>query len=82
MIWSICSTTNEEGRRKIDTFIREKEGAFPIKDTIYEYFVDVPNKCYQLWEAKLPYDWKYDPGYYTLNYASRDLLIYQQVRVF
>jgi dynein heavy chain len=62
MIWSVCCTTNEEGRRKLDAFIREKEGVFPIKDTVYEYFVDVPNKCFVLWETKLPYDWKYEPG--------------------
>ncbi|RZC39320.1 dynein heavy chain 2, axonemal-like [Asbolus verrucosus] len=62
LIWSVCCTTNEDGRRKLDTFIREKEGVFPIKDTIYEYFVDVPNRCFTLWETRLPYDWKYETG--------------------
>lgn len=55
MIWSICATTNEEGRTKFDTLIREKEGVFPIKDTVYEYYVDVQNHAFASWEEKLKY---------------------------
>lgn len=61
MIWSICSTVNEEGRRKLDALIREKEGIFPLKDTIYEYYIDVKNKCFSPWEEKLAATWKFDP---------------------
>jgi len=55
MIWSICCTTNEEGRTKFDTLIREKEGVFPIKDSVYEYYVDVANFGFANWEEKLKY---------------------------
>lgn len=62
MIWSLCCTTDEEGRKKLDSFIRDKEGVFPIKDTIYEYYVNVLHKCFAPWEEKLPFNWKFDPG--------------------
>lgn len=61
MIWSVCCTVNEDGRRKLDALIREKEGIFPLKDTIYEYYIDVKNKCFSPWEDKLIAGWKYDP---------------------
>nr|XP_015838947.1 PREDICTED: dynein heavy chain 2, axonemal [Tribolium castaneum] len=81
LIWSVCCTTNEEGRKKIDNFIREKEGVFPIKDTIYEYFVDVPNKSFALWEVKLPYDWKYDPGcaFFEIIVPTVDTVRYEYI---
>ena len=31
MIWSICASVDESGRRKMDTFIREMEAQFPPK---------------------------------------------------
>lgn len=70
LIWSVCCTTDEDGRKKLDTYIREKEGVFPIKDTIYEYFVDYQNFCFSSWESKLPYGWRYEPWYktYTIKY--------------
>lgn len=81
MIWSVCCTTNEEGRKKIDNFIREKEGVFPIKDTVYEYFVDVQNKCFSLWEVKLPYDWKFDPGcaFFEIIVPTVDTVRYEYI---
>lgn len=53
---------NEDGRRKLDNYIREKEGVFPLKDTVYEYYVDVRNKCFTTWEDKLSDSWRYSPG--------------------
>ncbi|KAI4461456.1 dynein heavy chain [Holotrichia oblita] len=60
-IWSIGCTVNEDGRRKLDVLIREKEGVFPLKDTVYEYYVDVKTKCYMGWEDKLYTGWRYNP---------------------
>lgn len=31
LIWSICASVDEKGRQKIDTFLREKDGTFPVK---------------------------------------------------
>lgn len=62
MIWSICATTDEEGRKKLDVFIREKEGIFPIKDSVYDYLVDHVNRSFVSWEDRLPYAWKYETG--------------------
>ncbi|KAI4566385.1 hypothetical protein MJG53_015062 [Ovis ammon polii x Ovis aries] len=46
MIWSVCASVDEEGRKKIDSYLREIEGTFPNKimvptvDTVrYNYLV-------------------------------------------
>ena len=31
MIWSLCASVDESGRRKMDTFVREMEAQFPPK---------------------------------------------------
>lgn len=51
----------EEGRKKIDTYIRELEGVFPVVDTIYEYYVDIKQKSMISWEFQLNENWKYNP---------------------
>lgn len=61
MIWSVCAGVNEAGRKKVDTYIREMEGVFPLKDTVYEYFVDVRTQAFVSWELELPDSWRYDP---------------------
>ncbi len=50
---------NEDGRKKMDNFIRELEGQFPPKDTVYEYYVDTKTKSWVLWEEKLKGSWRY-----------------------
>lgn len=62
MIWSLCATVNEDGRQKMDNFIREMEGSFPIRDTVYEYYVDVRQRGFVSWEDRLSPTWKYQPG--------------------
>ncbi|XP_023311334.1 dynein heavy chain 2, axonemal [Anoplophora glabripennis] len=81
LIWSVCCTTDEDGRKKLDTFIREKEGVFPIKDTIYEYFVDSQNFCFSSWDQKLPYGWRYEPGspFYKIIVPTVDTVRYDFV---
>lgn len=31
MIWSMCASVDEDGRKKIDSYLREIEGSFPNK---------------------------------------------------
>lgn len=31
MIWSVCASVDEEGRKRIDSYVREIEGSFPNK---------------------------------------------------
>ncbi|XP_014244414.1 dynein heavy chain 2, axonemal isoform X2 [Cimex lectularius] len=61
LTWSVGATVNEAGRQKMDVFFREMEGIFPIKDTIYEYFVNPEYRSMQLWEDLLPEQWDLDP---------------------
>lgn len=59
LIWSICSTVDENGRMKIDGFIREIDGMFPLKDTIYDYCVDVKRRSLVGWSDKLSDEWRF-----------------------
>ena len=52
---------NNEQSQIMDNFIRELEGQFPSKDTVYEYYIDVKQKFWVLWEDKLR------SGYVVLN---------------
>ncbi len=61
IVWSICASVDEDGRKKIDAYIRELEGTFPNKDTVYEYYVDVKQRTWVQWEEKLRNGWKYNP---------------------
>ena len=76
MIWSICCTVDEDGRKKIDTYIREMEGTFPNKDSIYEYYVDPKGKTWVHWEEKLKHGWKYNPRYGLYLNKQRVKLFY------
>ncbi|KAE8744396.1 hypothetical protein FOCC_FOCC009000 [Frankliniella occidentalis] len=60
MVWSLCAGVDEIGRRKLDNFVREMEGVFPLKDTIYEYYVDVRAVSFANWEDKLSDSWKFN----------------------
>ncbi|KAL6262835.1 hypothetical protein P5V15_005625, partial [Pogonomyrmex californicus] len=62
MIWSLCVSVNEEGREKMDKFIREIESFFPLRDTVYEYYVDGRLRTFILWEEKLSPTWKFQAG--------------------
>ncbi|XP_048505442.1 dynein axonemal heavy chain 2 [Athalia rosae] len=62
MIWSLCATVNENGRQKMDNFIREMEGSFPIRDTVYEYYVDTRQRGFVSWEDRLSPTWKFQIG--------------------
>ncbi|XP_052234681.1 dynein axonemal heavy chain 2-like isoform X14 [Dreissena polymorpha] len=79
LIWSLCCTVDEEGRKKIDTYIREMEGTFPNKDSIYEYYVDPKGKTWVHWEEKLKHGWKYNPSlpFFKLMVPTVDTVRYQ-----
>ncbi|KAM9335593.1 LOW QUALITY PROTEIN: dynein axonemal heavy chain 2 [Symphorus nematophorus] len=78
LIWSICASVDEDGRKKIDNFLREMEGTFPIKDTIYEYYVDTKNKTWASFEDKLPKGWRYKTNtpFYKIMVPTVDTVRY------
>lgn len=54
---------DEDGRKKVDSFIRELDASFPNKDSVYEFFLDPKSLSWVHWEEKLRGGWKYDPEY-------------------
>lgn len=61
IIWSAGCVVDEDGRKKVDSFIRELEASFPNKDSVYEFFLDLKSHTWVHWEEKLRGGWKYDP---------------------
>uniref|UniRef100_A0A8C6DTU3 Dynein axonemal heavy chain 2 n=1 Tax=Moschus moschiferus TaxID=68415 RepID=A0A8C6DTU3_MOSMO len=78
MIWSVCASVDEEGRKKIDSYLREIEGTFPNKDTVYEYFVDPKMRSWTSFEDKLPKSWRYPPNspFYKIMVPTVDTVRY------
>ncbi|XP_062301425.1 dynein axonemal heavy chain 2 [Scomber scombrus] len=78
LIWSICASVDEDGRKKMDNFLREIEGTFPIKDTVYEYYVDTKNKAWASFEEKLPKAWRYNANapFYKIMVPTVDTVRY------
>jgi len=63
MIWSVCSDANEDGKKKIDVYVRGLEDVFPVRDTVYHYYVDNDHCKFKHWEEKLAMNkWKYNTG--------------------
>jgi dynein heavy chain len=59
IIWTVGGTLTESSRKKFDMFLREIDGQFPSKNTVFEYYVDKQNKTWQPWENKLQNGWKF-----------------------
>uniref|UniRef100_A0A3Q1IX48 Dynein axonemal heavy chain 2 n=1 Tax=Anabas testudineus TaxID=64144 RepID=A0A3Q1IX48_ANATE len=78
LIWSICASVDEDGRKKMDNFLREMEGTFPIKDTVYEYFVDTKNRNWASFEDKLQKGWRYNASapFYKIMVPTVDTVRY------
>jgi dynein heavy chain len=78
IIWSIGGSIDDESRRKFDMFLREIDGQFPHKDTVYEYFVDPQKKGWTLWEEKISASWKYQPSspFYKILVPTVDTVRY------
>lgn len=86
LLWSVCASVDEDGRRLMDNFIREIEGQFPAKDTVYEYYVDVKNRTWVHWEEKLKGAWRYlnNAPFYkimvpTVDTVRYDFLVYNLI---
>ncbi|KAK5609612.1 Dynein heavy chain 2, axonemal [Crenichthys baileyi] len=60
LIWSICASVDEDGRKKVDNLLRSIDITFPVKDTVYEYYVDPKNKSWVPFEDQLPKSWHYN----------------------
>ncbi|XP_030578556.1 dynein heavy chain 2, axonemal [Archocentrus centrarchus] len=78
LIWSICASVDEDGRKRMDNFLREMEGTFPAKDTVYEYYVDPKTKSWASFEAKLPKGWRYNTSapFYKIMVPTVDTVRY------
>ncbi|XP_045920170.1 dynein axonemal heavy chain 2 isoform X2 [Micropterus dolomieu] len=78
LIWSLCASVDEDGRKRMDNFLREMEGSFPIKDTVYEYYVDTKNKTWVSFEDKLPKGWCYNASapFYKIMVPTVDTVRY------
>ncbi|CAF0814718.1 unnamed protein product [Didymodactylos carnosus] len=79
VIWSVCASVDEDGRKKIDSYIREIEGTFPNKDSVFEYYVDVKQRAWLSWEEKLRQGWKYNPEipFYKIIVPTIDTIRYK-----
>ncbi|CAJ0965699.1 unnamed protein product [Ranitomeya imitator] len=79
MIWSVCASVDEDGRRKVDNYLRELEGSFPNKDTVYEYFVDPKSKNWLNFEERLPSGWRIQANapFYKIMVPTVDTVRYQ-----
>jgi dynein heavy chain len=60
IIWSLGASVTDESRKKFDMFLRELEGQFPSKDTVYEYSVDKTTKSWVPWDNALVSGWRYN----------------------
>ncbi|XP_051799543.1 dynein axonemal heavy chain 2 isoform X2 [Acanthochromis polyacanthus] len=78
LVWSICASVDEDGRKKMDNFLRETEGTFPGKDTVYEYYVDEKKKTWAPFEDKLPKGWRYKASapFYKIMVPTVDTVRY------
>ncbi|TKS69390.1 Dynein heavy chain 2, axonemal [Collichthys lucidus] len=78
LMWSICASVDEAGRKKIDIFLREMEGTFPLKDTVYEYYVDTKKQQWVSFENKLPKHWRYNANapFYKIMVPTVDTVRY------
>ncbi|KAG9346625.1 hypothetical protein JZ751_006936 [Albula glossodonta] len=78
LIWSVCASVDEKGRKVMDNVLREMEGTFPNKDTIYEYHVDPKNKSWAPFEDMLCKGWRYpcNAPFYKIMVPTVDTVRY------
>ncbi|XP_037928394.1 dynein heavy chain 2, axonemal [Teleopsis dalmanni] len=81
LVWGICPVVDEEGRNRMDAYIRELESCFPIKDTVYDYYVDPHQKALLPWDAKLSETWRYNANqpFYKIIVPTIDTVRYDYV---
>uniref|UniRef100_A0A8C4Z8H0 Dynein, axonemal, heavy chain 2 n=1 Tax=Gadus morhua TaxID=8049 RepID=A0A8C4Z8H0_GADMO len=78
LIWSVGASVDEDGRKKMDNFLREIDGTFPTKDTIYEYYVDSKKKTWAPFEGQLSKGWRYPANapFYKIMVPTVDTVRY------
>ncbi|CAN0120098.1 unnamed protein product [Ectocarpus sp. 6 AP-2014] len=54
MVWSVMAAADEDGRVKLDAFLRDVEPQFPPSATVYDYYVDPKKLDWEPWEPKVP----------------------------
>ncbi|CAB1114177.1 unnamed protein product [Ectocarpus sp. CCAP 1310/34] len=54
MVWSVMAAADEDGRAKLDAFLRDVEPQFPPSATVYDYYVDPKKLDWEPWEPKVP----------------------------
>ncbi|KAL9923028.1 dynein heavy chain 2, axonemal kl-2 [Glossina fuscipes fuscipes] len=79
LVWSVCGTVDEESRLRLDAFLREMDSSFPLKDTVYDYYVDPGQSCFMPWDSKLSDNWKYDENepFYKIIVPTVDTVRYE-----
>jgi len=71
MVWSVCAEVNEDGRKKIDNYLRTSEKTYPISDTVYHYYVDMNTSQFRHWDTSLEDDQlSLNIEYYKSNESS------------
>lgn len=78
IVWSVCAVVKSDGRYKMDNFIRELDGVFPLKDTIYDYYVDGGIGMMKEWSSRLDKDWRHPDGmsFYKIVVPTIDTIRY------
>lgn len=81
LVWSVCATVDEESRLKLDAYIREIESCFPIKDTVYDYFVEPNERTFVNWGSKLSDTWHFDSSYpfYKIMVPTGDTIRHEYI---
>lgn len=79
MIWTVCACVDEFGRSTIDNFIRELDSIFPIKETVYDYYVDPKTRSFLSWRNMLCDQRAYDENtpFYKIVIPTVDTAKYQ-----
>ncbi|GBO98705.1 Dynein heavy chain 2, axonemal [Eumeta japonica] len=77
------ATLDETSRRKFDNWVREHEGIFPLKDTVYDYYVDERLRQFRPWEDQLPEHWRYNPasGFHMILVPTAEFLRVQLIAI-
>lgn len=53
MIWTVCDRVDKNGKRKIDAYIRGLDDVFPVRDTVYHYYVNNGYCKFKHWDEKI-----------------------------
>ncbi|CBY19092.1 unnamed protein product [Oikopleura dioica] len=80
-IQSLTRLFDTFARKQVDTFLRELDGTFPNKDSIYEYWVDGKQFTWQNFEEKLEKSWRYSSSapFYKIIVPTVDTVRYNLI---